>query len=321
METDVRRENDVDSTALRYFSAVAREGAVHAAAAALNVAASAISRQIAGLESEIGQPLFERHARGMRLTPAGEILARHARRLDLETERVIADIRRLVGEESAILRIDTVEGLAQYVVPEAIARLHAERPGVTVRVAIPGTRFVPQRVRAGEVDIGITFALTPEPEIRVIRRFDGSIMAFATPDHPIARKREVAIADLGQVPLFLMDVDTTVRQLFDMACAQEGVAVSPALICNSSSTVRYLTLAGGGVSIASHLTMANIVAQGRLVALPIRHPVLQQRTIQVQALAGRRLPEIVEVFLTCLDGVIAECEAGAGKIPQTSRRR
>lgn len=296
----------MDSTALKYFAAVARTGSIQAAGVALHVAGSAISRQIASLEATFGLPLFDRHARGMRLTQAGEILASHARRQELETERVSADLRRLTGHESAILRIDTVEGMAQYVMPETIGRLHKRRPGVQVKMSIPGTRIVAQRVRSGEADLGITFALTPEPEIRVIRWLDGAIMAFAAVEHPFARRSELSLKDLADVPMFLMGQDTTVRQLFDMACAQEDVSITPVVVANSSSMLHHLVLAGTGLSVSSYLSMADHIRDGRMVALPILHPILQQRSIQVQVLSGRRLPVMVEAFLECLDEVIAE---------------
>lgn len=283
----------------------------------MNVAGSAISRQIAGLEAMFGLPLFERHARGMRLTQAGEILVGHARRQELETEQVAADLRRLTGHESAIVRIDTVEGMAQFMMPEAFARLHARRPGIQIRMSIPGTRRVSDRVRSGEADIGITFALAPEPDIRVVRRLDGAILAFATQDHPLAARSSLSIRDLAEVPMFLMGQDMTVRQLFDMACAHEGVAITPVVVANSSATLRHLTLSGAGVSVASYLTMVNLVRDRRLVALPIRNAILQQRSLQVQALAGRRLPVVVETFLECLDEVIAEMvpSSEAGFLP------
>lgn len=296
----------MDSTALRYFSAVARLGSLQAAGTALNVAGSAISRQIAGLEASLGVTLFERHARGMRLTDAGSILASHARRQELETERVSADLRRLTGLESAILRVDTVEGMAQYVMPETIARLYSRRPGVQVQMSIPGTGNVPPRVRSGEADIGITFALAPEPEIRVVRRLDGAIMAFAAARHPLATRGSLALKELAGMPMFLMGQDTTVRRLFDMACAQEDVAITPVVVANSSATIHRLVLTGAGISVSSYLSMAEHVRNGSVVALPLLHPILQQRSIQVQVLSGRRLPIMVEAFLECLDEVIAE---------------
>ncbi len=301
----------MDSTALRYFAAVARTGSVQAAGEVLHVAGSAISRQIAGLEAQLGTPLFERHARGMRLTHAGEILANHARRQELETERVTADLQRLRGHETAVLRIASVEGGAQFAMPMAIARLLAIRPGVHVKLVLPGTRQVTDRVRSGEADIGITFALAPQPDIRVLRRLNGAIMAFVSADHPYARRAEITLKDLEAVPMFLMGAETTVRQLFDMACAQEGVAVKPVLETASSAAIHQLVMAGAGVSVASFLSMANHVKDGRVVAKPLAHPILEQRSIQVQVLTGRRLPLIVEEFVQCLDAVIDELAAFA----------
>ncbi|MBP0573743.1 LysR family transcriptional regulator, partial [Mycobacterium tuberculosis] len=68
------------TTALRYFLEVVRTGSIADASGRLNVAPSAISRQIAKIEAELGVALFERRPRGMVASPAGELLARHARR-------------------------------------------------------------------------------------------------------------------------------------------------------------------------------------------------------------------------------------------------
>ena len=79
------RPHLLQDTTLRYFLAVAQSGSLTEASARLHVAASALSRQIAGLEAQLGTPLFERHPRGMVLTAAGEILAVHARRTGTST--------------------------------------------------------------------------------------------------------------------------------------------------------------------------------------------------------------------------------------------
>ena len=75
------RPHLLQDTTLRYFLAVAQSGSLTEASARLHVAASALSRQIAGLEAQLGSPLFERHPRGMVLTAAGEILAAQGRKI------------------------------------------------------------------------------------------------------------------------------------------------------------------------------------------------------------------------------------------------
>jgi DNA-binding transcriptional LysR family regulator len=79
----------MQSLATKYFYEVALKGSLTAASEALHVAVSAISRQISGLEEEVGASLFLRSARGMVLTEAGQILLRHVRRTELETSAVV----------------------------------------------------------------------------------------------------------------------------------------------------------------------------------------------------------------------------------------
>ena len=79
-------------TPLRYFLEVARTGSISEASERLHVATSAISRQVAKLEQDVGAPLFERRPRGMALSEAGEILVAYARRSSLEAEQVLADV-------------------------------------------------------------------------------------------------------------------------------------------------------------------------------------------------------------------------------------
>jgi DNA-binding transcriptional LysR family regulator len=73
---------------LRYFSAIARHGSIREAAEELHIAQSALSRQIQKLEEDFGVPLFQRHARGVKLTSAGEIFLRHAQTNLRQIERV-----------------------------------------------------------------------------------------------------------------------------------------------------------------------------------------------------------------------------------------
>ena len=107
------------SLGLRYFLEVARSGSIAAAAGAQHVAASAVSRQIAKLEDELGIALFERQARGMALSDAGRQLAAYASAAALEAERVATEIRHR-GEQGDV----TVRLAAPRASPIASAAVH-----------------------------------------------------------------------------------------------------------------------------------------------------------------------------------------------------
>src|SRR5690606_31640145 len=102
----------MQSLATRYFYEVALKGSLSAASESLHVAVSAISRQITSLEQDVGTALFQRSARGMVLTSAGEIRLRHVRRAMLEADAVLESIAALRGAELSPLRIACTQGLA-----------------------------------------------------------------------------------------------------------------------------------------------------------------------------------------------------------------
>src|SRR4051794_5342869 len=95
----------LQETAVRYFLEVVKTGSVKEAALKLNVAPSAVSRQVARLESELDTLLFERRSRGMVVNAAGELLAAHAKRTWQDIERVTGDISALRGLRSGRVRV------------------------------------------------------------------------------------------------------------------------------------------------------------------------------------------------------------------------
>ncbi|MDI7066543.1 LysR family transcriptional regulator, partial [Klebsiella pneumoniae] len=100
------------SRLLRYLDEVARSGSIRGAGEKLHIAPSAINKHLLLLEEEIGEPLFERLPRGLRPTPAGEILLAHVRRTILEYRQVEAEIRDLKTLQKGEVIIATVTGLA-----------------------------------------------------------------------------------------------------------------------------------------------------------------------------------------------------------------
>jgi DNA-binding transcriptional LysR family regulator len=106
---------------LRYVLAVAQAGSIRVAANALNVAQSAISRQILNLEEDLGVILFERHARGVSLTPAGEVFLRFARETRGLAERVRSEIDALNGVRHGMVRVWSIDSVSQDVLPCAMA--------------------------------------------------------------------------------------------------------------------------------------------------------------------------------------------------------
>src|SRR5687767_4315376 len=117
---------------MRYFKDVARTGSVRAAAEALHIAPSAVSRSIQQLENEIGVTLFDRTSRGLHLTVIGETVLAYLQRWDRETEQLSDAVRSLSGLRLETIRVAAVEVAAYELVPAAIAAVRRKVPGLRI---------------------------------------------------------------------------------------------------------------------------------------------------------------------------------------------
>lgn len=158
----------------RTFVTVCRLGSLSAAAAELHHTQSAVSRQIAGLERQLGVPLVERHARGVRPTPAGEVFRRHALATLNEADRAVRAVRDAhdgVGDRP--LAIGATPSLAAGIVPEAVRGL-LEQAGPVRWSLLPGlSAQLHGRAIAGDLDIAVVTDAPPGLPVdpRVEHRF------------------------------------------------------------------------------------------------------------------------------------------------------
>ncbi|MFE7277298.1 LysR family transcriptional regulator [Streptomyces sp. NPDC057623] len=192
----------MDLTVWRSFVTVCRLGSLSAAAVELHHTQSAVSRQIAGLEQQLGVALVERHARGVRPTPAGEVFQRYALAVLNEADRAIRAVRDMGdGAFDRPLAVGATPSLAAGIVPEAIRGLLEARP-VPWSLLPDLSAQLHSRVIAGDLDIAVVTDAPPglPQDPRVERRFLGlDDMVVAVPvGHPQAGRGPVhmrALAD------------------------------------------------------------------------------------------------------------------------------
>ena len=171
-------------TQLIYFIEVERCGSIREAAKKMNVAPSAISRQIANLENDINMPLFERRPRGMILTAAGEIYAKYAQRLVAEKDKMVSEMEDLMGMQRGHIRIFTVEGALNELLNKAVVEFRLINPNITFSITITGSEEVLAGIRSVDADIGLTYYANPDAGVK----FYTSMKAPFVPSwHPIIR--------------------------------------------------------------------------------------------------------------------------------------
>ena len=303
-------------TALRYFREVAQTGSIAVAADNHHITPSSISRQIAKLESEIGRPLFHRHARGMTLTEAGRRLLAHVHRSELDASALLAEMRTLDPTGFRRIAVACTEGFAHSVVPQAMSRLRRIHPAVTFRLDVVGREEATRRVAEGDADVAATFAIGGQENVSVDHSAVVPTFVAVRADHPLAGRDRVGFAELCDHPLALSAEGASQRELFDIAARIERVEATVALECDRLAPVYEFVRSGGGAALVSGLGMDS-APDGGLVHIPLTHPVFDQRRAQIQTMIGRRRSPPVADFINLLasrlpHGSPEDTERGAG---------
>lgn len=283
--------------ALHYFMEVVRAGSVTEAAARLDVAPSAVSRQIARLERELDTLLFERKARGMRLNSAGELLAAHARRAWLDIERVTEDILALRGLRMGKVRLASTEGFAYEFLPTMAAQFQARAPGIRFSLDMCNQAEVARRVRDGEADIGMTVSMRSEHGLAVELRHPSPVLAVVAPNHPLAGRRHLSLAQVVAYPLALPAPVTTLRQLLEISCSRQGLPCEAVFTSDHLYPLVHYVAATEAVTLCGEMALRLHLAQQLVQAIPLRDREMNERHVEVHTLAGRHLPDAARAFV------------------------
>jgi DNA-binding transcriptional LysR family regulator len=297
----------LQDTALRYFLEVVRCGSIREASQRLNVAGSAISRAITQLEALLEAQLFDRHARGMIPSAAGEVLAVHALKSAHDSERAVHDIQALQGMRRGRVRIAATEGFSMEFMPRLISDFVTQHPGIQFHLGVLPPAECTRRILHGDADIGITMSRTPESGVQVEHAQPSPILAVMRPGHPLTRFKQISLSQLLAYPVALPEPDTTVRQLFDIACSRQRLSFEPVLTSNYiSSLFGFLRHTQDGVTIAGEISIRYQVERGEVACVGLRDRGLDLRNIEVQTLVGRTLSSSAQSFLAFLKQRLSE---------------
>lgn len=157
-----------DGRDLRAFLAIVDCGSLGRAAARVHLSQPALSRRVQELERRLGSPLFERHSKGMALTPAGEALLAPARLLLFEMEQAEQAVAELNGMRRGTLRLGAVAALCRDLVPRALATLAAEAPDLAVDLLEAPDSELAEALRERRVDLVVASQLLDSDEIEAV---------------------------------------------------------------------------------------------------------------------------------------------------------
>jgi len=251
---------------LRAFAAVARAGSFSRAADALYVSQPAVSKHVASLEAELGTPLVVRRRSGLRLTPAGEVLADYV----LRAEALLANARRALatGADAEIgtlaLAASGVPGT--YLLPEVVARFHERHPGVDVDFRLSTSAGTLELVRAHEVEIGVVGGLTSPPELHVEPLVEDEVVLVGPGSLGGRRLRS---RDLEEWAWISREEGSATKASVEAARWQLGLHEVRSLELPSWEAVKLAVASGAGIAAISRVALRLELETGSLAILDV----------------------------------------------------
>jgi len=280
--------------------AVARHGSIRKAADALNVASSALNRQILDLEADLGSALFERLPRGVRLTAAGEVFLAYTRQAISELKAVESQVEQLRGLVRGQVSIAAVESVASELLPSAITRFQAEHPNVRFNVRIGAPEELVAALIADQVDLILTLYPPPRKHVAIVAAAEQGLCALVVRDHPLVGRIDLRLRDCLAYPLALGDATLAGRALIEQVLAQASFDLDPRLVSNSVETMKAFARMNRGVCFQFRKPGETLIPHGDMIALPLIDPPLLQARLILASRRGRVLPIAAATFVELL---------------------
>ncbi|WP_422038591.1 LysR family transcriptional regulator [Roseibium sp.] len=263
------------SPAMRYFMAAAEAGSIRAASRELNVASSAVNRQILWLEDALGMQLFDRVGRRIRLSQAGELLLAHIRRTYSDFEGTVAELDALKGLRRGSVSIASVESVSEKLLPALISSFRKRYPGIHVSVSVSSSQDAAAKVEAAEADVGFTFDPPENSALTVAFEHELVIGALMSPMHPLAKQGRLGLHDCLKYPVALPAEGLSLRTRLDLVRSRIPGASRTYVEANSLRLMRALAREEDVIGFQTMIGCEDDLASGSLVFRPLTDAPLQ----------------------------------------------
>lgn len=283
---------EINTKRLAYLYEAVTMGTIRAAADKLNIAPSAISRQISLLEAELACTLIERHRKGITPTEAGSVLLQFYRESLSAEEACLSELQALLGLQRGHIKLAVGDGFIGGLMSGALSEFSRLYPELTLSISTGGSNEVIRQVEEDEAHIGLVFHTSSHPRIRsqVVSR--QPMYIIVSPEHPLAQQtKPMPLEALLEYPVGLAESRFGVRQLLAMAEFQQKIRFNPALTTDSFNVLKNFALSNMGFTFLPYFVVSQEVKDGQLIAIPIDHPLLASGEAHLITRLGRQLSQ------------------------------
>src|SRR3989442_10243200 len=290
----------MDLSELQVFLMVAREGSFSRAAERLYRTQPAVSLAIRKLEDGLGQPLFVRGARPVRLTDAGTLLRDYAERLINLRDEVKKGLSELTGLNRGELSLGVNESSIHALLP-ALGQFRKLHPGIQIRVHRMFSRDIPHEVMNYRLDLGAVSFVPREPQLQATEILKYELTLVVPPKHPLARRREVDVSDLESESFVAHSVESPFRRRVIELFGLNRTTLNMHIKMPTIESINRFVQMGMGVAIVPRMCVAWEIDHGWMKEVKVRQLNLP-RHVYLVSRRGARLPhaaaELIRVLKT-----------------------
>jgi DNA-binding transcriptional LysR family regulator len=312
----------MDLRQLEILQAIAETGSFTACGRKLHVSQSAISRQILLLEAELGEPLFLRVGRQVRMTAAAESLVQLGQRVFHDVRETVGAITDRTRELRGTLRLSGGMTVCLYVFPPLLKHLRRVHPHLDVRLRVATADRSVEEIRAGRIDVGLLTLPIEESDLVSLPVLREELLVVTPPRHPLARRGRVSVsaADLADHPFVLFEPGSATRQVIDRFFAAEKIVPTVVMDTENVEIIKAMVKTGLGISIVPYQAVAREVRAGQVFCTRIEGRELVRETGWVYARA-HRVPRVTHELLKAFDAVRGRLPLSAPRLRIHNKKR
>ena len=245
----------MDLNRLRGFFTVVKSGGFSEAARRLHLTQPAVSQQVRGLEKELGVQLLRR-ARPVTLTRAGEILYELAENIFAEVDRMSALFADLKANRSHLLNLAANQSTAMHILPGKLTLFTRRFPSVGIAIHNMRTGEIVEAVVDGTIDVGMVLIDPGRPDVAARPVIPYEMVLITPRDHPLAKQRQVTLADIARYPFISYTKATETRQLIDEPFRKNHQRIQIRMALGSTDLIIKYVAMGYGIAIVHNLNLA-----------------------------------------------------------------
>ncbi len=285
------RLSGLDHRRLSYLKEAVAVGSVRGAAERLGTSASALSRQIMRMETELQIPLLERHGRGVRATEAGALMVEYFAEQQSRLDAVVSQIQDMAEMRRGVVSLALGEGFLWDAMGAPLKGFADRYPQLQIDLQLGSTDSLLRLILEDKAHIAILYNLPNEPRVQSHASCRHTMRIVTNSTHPLAQLgRKIAPTDLRSYDIGLHPGGYGVRQVLLAAEHHGKLRLSPRLTTNSLWPLVRFAEEWNGVLLTPNFTVEREIAEGRLVALPAQDDFLGSAEAHLITRRGRRLP-------------------------------